>query len=151
MTLALQVGESRMFRASALVVIVAVSLAASRSGHLCGVRGLDGRQAATCHHTGGHSDAAVCVAGNWERPDSGAARQSIPACAEEDSRRHRIRLESGCRVPQAIEEGMLGDAGVALAPSTYRLSLRTDTFAARRPVEQRVPLERRPLSTNLRI
>jgi hypothetical protein len=46
---------------------------------------------------------------------------------------------------------MLGDAGDALAPSTYRLSLGAYTYAARRPVEQRFPLERRPLSTNLRI
>jgi hypothetical protein len=140
-----------MSRAAALVVVLAVSLATSRSGHLCGFRGIDRHETATCHHARGHSVGAVSVAGNWETADFGVARQPIPACAEGDSREHPIRLELGCRVRRAIEEGMLGDAGVALAPSTYPLSLRLSTYAARRPVEPRIPLERRPLSTNLRI
>jgi hypothetical protein len=140
-----------MSRATALVVVVAVSLAASRAGHLCGFRGIDRHEAVTCDHARGYSDGAMSVAGHWETADFGAARQSIPACAEGDSREHRIRLESGLRVRRAIEEGVLGDAGVAIAPSTYRLSLRMYTYAARRPVEPRVPLERRPLSTNLRL
>ena len=139
-----------MFRAPALIVMVALSLVVGRSGHLCGVRGIEGHQPATCHHAGGHANAAVSVA-NWERADCGAARQSVAACAERDSRQRGIRLESGCRVRQAIERGMPGDTGAALAPLVYRLSLRVDVHTPRRPVEERVPLERRPLSTNLRI
>jgi hypothetical protein len=140
-----------MFRPPALIVMVAVSLVAGGSGHLCEPRGIEGQQPATCHHAGGHPDAAVSVAGNSERADCLAARQSIPDCAERDSRQREIRLESGCRVRQAIERGMPGDTGAALAPLTYQLSVRVDVHTPRRPVEERVPLERRPISTNLRI
>ena len=140
-----------MFRAPALVVIVAVSLAAGRSGHLCGVRGIEGHQPATCHHVGGHSDAATSVGDNRESADCWATRQSIPNCAERDSGRHGIRLESCCRVPQAIAQVMPGDTGAAIAPPIYRLSVRVDVHTPRRPVDERVLLERRPLSTNLRI
>jgi len=46
---------------------------------------------------------------------------------------------------------MPGDTGAALAPPIYRLSVRVDVHTPRRPVDERVLLERRPLSTNLRI
>ena len=115
-----------MSRVTALVVIVALGLAAGRSGH-------------------------PCVGDTWESRHCVAVHQSILACAERDSRPREPRLESGCRVRQAIEQGMPGDTGAALAPPTYRLPFRVDVHTPRRSVEERVPLERRPLSTNLRI
>ena len=140
-----------MFKAPALVVILAVSLVAGRSGHLCGVRGIESHQPATCHHADGHSGAATSVSDNGDRRDCVAARQSFPQCAERDITQRGIRLESVFRGRQPFDEGMPGDTGAALAPLTYRLSLRVDVHTPRRPVEERVPLERRPLSTNLRI
>ena len=150
-TLALSAGESRMFRAPALVVILAVSLVAGRSGHLCGVTGIEGHQPATCDHPGGHSSAATSGSQDGDGRDCVAARQSFPQCAEGDITQRGIRLESVFRVRQAFDEGRPGDTGAALAPLTYRLSLRVDVHTPRRQVEERVPLERRPLSTNLRI
>ena len=150
-SLALQAAESRMFRAPALVVVVAMSLAAGRPGYLCGARGIEGHEGATCHRATGHSAVAMSDSDDGDRGHCLPARQSIPACAERDSKQQGIRLESGCRVRQANEAGMRGDAGAALAPPTYRFSLRVDVLPPRRPVEGGVPLERRPLSTNLRI
>jgi hypothetical protein len=140
-----------MFRAPALVVIVAMSLAAGRPEYLCGARGIEGHEPATCHRATGPSAAATSVSDNADRGHRVAAHQSIRACAEWDSRQRDFRLESGCRVRQAIEEGLPGDTGAALAPLTHRLSLGVDVHTPRRPVEEWVPLERRPLSTNLRI
>jgi hypothetical protein len=140
-----------MFRAPALVALVAVSLVAVRSGHLCGVLGTTGRQPATCHHTGGHSDAATSVADPRNMGDCGAARQSIAGCAEVDSAQRGMRLESGCGVRQVSEAGLPRDTGAALAPAVHRLSLLLAVCIPRRAVGERIPLERRPLRTNLRI
>jgi hypothetical protein len=151
MTFALEAGESPMFRAPAVVVIVALSLTAGRSGHLCRNPATEDDRPATCHDVAGDVDATLSVGGNWEIDHCMAADQSIPACAEGNSRPESIRLRSCCRVPQAIEPVMAGDSGAALAPPIYELSVHVGVHTPRRPVEGRVPLERRPLSTNLRI
>lgn len=140
MTLALQGGESSMFRSPALVLIVAVSLVAGRFGLLCEAEKIERHQPATCHHASGPADATLSVAGNWEEADCGHARTSIPMCAGRDS-----------SSPQAIQQVMPGDTAAALATPIYRLSVRVDVHPPRRPVQERMPLERRPLLTNLRI
>jgi hypothetical protein len=140
-----------MSKAPALVGLLAPSLVAVRSGELCEPRGSDGHRSATCHHAGGHSDVAVSVADDWDWDDYGDARLSVPHCAQWDSRQRGIRLQSCHRVRQPIEPGLPRDIAAALAPRIHRLSLRVDAYTPRRPVEERVPLERRPLSTNLRI
>jgi hypothetical protein len=129
-----------MFRSPALVLMVAVSLVAGRYGLLCGPGEIERHQPATCHHAGGHSDATVSVAGNWGIADCGHARTSIPTCAEEDS-----------SVPQAIQPVMPGDIAAALPTPSYPLWVQVDVHPPRRLIDERMPLERRPLLTNLRI
>ena len=140
-----------MFRAPALVVLVAVSLVAVRPGHLCGAMAIAGRQSAPCHHAGGHADGTTSVADPGKMGDCGAAGRSIAGCAEADRAQRGMRPGSGCGFPQATEAGLLRDPGAALAPPVYRLSLRLAVGSPRRAAVERMPLERRPLSTNLRI